>query len=192
MAARNSMFPEILKLQTLMIPLAMPVDWFGTSQSRETQPARSTRSVREPQYHPPAPESAGHGCPTLCRHGVLTVPRMQQSSQSAGGRFPPACQCARPRPQRLRRQIQVGAGARAQPRGEERHGPAEERAAPVSRNKESAPERRLHLPPHSASVFWMLRRGAAGPGRSARGSPPPVGTAPGAAARAPGRPRHSE
>ncbi|KAJ1137830.1 hypothetical protein NDU88_004226 [Pleurodeles waltl] len=59
--ARNSMLPEIPKLQTLMIPLVMPVDWSGTSQSREAQPARSTSSVREPQYHPQLPSQRGPG-----------------------------------------------------------------------------------------------------------------------------------
>ncbi|KAJ1179714.1 hypothetical protein NDU88_004948 [Pleurodeles waltl] len=50
--ARNSVLPEVPKLQALMVPLVMPVDWSSLSQTRAAQPGRSTSSVREPRYHP--------------------------------------------------------------------------------------------------------------------------------------------
>ncbi|KAJ1107542.1 hypothetical protein NDU88_004932 [Pleurodeles waltl] len=53
--ARNSMLPGIPKLQALMIPLVMPVDWSSSSQPHAAQPGRSTSPVREPQYHPQLP-----------------------------------------------------------------------------------------------------------------------------------------
>ncbi|KAJ1104850.1 hypothetical protein NDU88_002259 [Pleurodeles waltl] len=54
--ARNSMLPGIPKLQALMIPLVMPVDWSSSSQ-----PGRSTSSVRDPQYHPQLPRQRSSG-----------------------------------------------------------------------------------------------------------------------------------
>ncbi|KAJ1101194.1 hypothetical protein NDU88_006266 [Pleurodeles waltl] len=59
--ARNSMLPGIPKLQALMIPLVMPVDWSSLSQSRAAPPGRSTSSVREPHYHPQPPRQRSPG-----------------------------------------------------------------------------------------------------------------------------------
>ncbi|KAJ1179312.1 hypothetical protein NDU88_004546 [Pleurodeles waltl] len=87
--ARNSMLPEIPKLQALMIPLVMPVDWSSSSQSHVAQPGRSTSSVREPQYHPQLPSQRSPGAQLNVRsteynagRGVPVQPRSAEQRRA--------------------------------------------------------------------------------------------------------------